>query len=188
MKLNLLMPESNPTRFNDAQNEMRSAYNSGAIGMLTSAMAWYIAAAVAARLSEQKAVWALFIGGMLIHPVSVLFVKILGRTGKHSPNNPLGALAIASTFWLIFSLPLAYVVSLYRIDLFFPAMLLIIGGRYLTFASLFGLKIYWLCGLALAIAAYVLASQHAQPIYGALVGAMIETLFGVLIFWQARKP
>lgn len=187
MKLNLLNPESNPMSLCDAQQDMRNAYYSGAIGMLVSAAAWYIAAAVSVLMSVQNAIWALFIGGMLIHPIAVLLTKALGRLGNHSPNNPLGALAIASTFWLIFSLPLAYVVSLHRIELFFPAMMLIIGGRYLTFASLFGTRIYWLCGMALAISAYVLVSQHATPIIGALTGAVIETVFGVIIFVSARQ-
>ena len=187
MKLNLLTPESNPMSFREAQQEMHNAYYGGAAGMLVSAVAWYAAAAVALQMSVQNTVWALFIGGMLIHPVSVLLTKALGRTGKHSPNNPLGGLAIACTFWLIFSLPLAYVVSLHRIELFFPAMLLIIGGRYLTFATLFGTRIYWLCGMALALSAYGLASQNATPIFGALTGAVIETIFGLVIFVSARK-
>ena len=85
----------------------------------------------------------LFIGAMLIHPASVLISKIFGRPGNHSKGNTLGALAWASTLWLIFSLPLAYAVSLLRIEWFFPAMLLVIGGRFLVFGSLFGMRTYW---------------------------------------------
>ena len=81
MKLNLLTPESNPMSISDAQQDMRNAYYDGATGMLVSAVAWYAAATVSLLVSLQNAVWALFIGGMLIHPVSVLLTKALGRTG-----------------------------------------------------------------------------------------------------------
>ncbi len=66
----------------------------------------------------------------------MVLLKALGRSGKHSPSNPLGSLALATTFWLILSCLLAYAVSLCRIAWFFPAMLLAIGGRYLTFLTL----------------------------------------------------
>ena len=102
--------------------------------------------------SPERGVWALLIGGMLIHPASVLLVKGLGRSGKHSPGNPLGSLALAATFWLVLSCVLAYVVSILRIEWFFPAMLFVIGGRYLVFATIFGTRTYWACGAALALA------------------------------------
>jgi hypothetical protein len=103
-----------------AQRDMRSAYLGGAPGMLASSLAWAVAGCAAAWISAQHAVWTLFIGGVFIHPVGVLFSRALGRRGKHAPDNPLGALAMATTIWMIMMLPLAYGVSLLRIDLFFP--------------------------------------------------------------------
>ena len=130
------------------------------------------------RLARARYVGS-FIGGVLIHPASVLICKLLGSTGAHSKDNPLGSLAWASTIWLIFSLPLAYGVALYRIEWFFPAMLLIIGGRYLVFASLFGMRLYWALGLSLAVAAHLLSRTAASPVVSAFVGAGIEALFAV---------
>ena len=73
----------------DAQREMRIAYFGGAPGMLTSAVVWLTAGIVCLTISPERAVWALFIGGMLIHPVSVLLTKAIGRPGKHPATNPL---------------------------------------------------------------------------------------------------
>ena len=183
----LSQTETNPTTIAEAQREMRFAYYGGAPGMLTSAAVWLIAGIVAMVVSPHRAVWALFIGGMLIHPVSVLLTKAIGRSGKHNASNPLGSLAMATTFWMILALPLAYGVSLLRIEWFFPAMLFIIGGRYLTFSTIFGARIYWFCGAALALAGYALAQANASPEFSALAGSAIEAVFATAIFVTARR-
>jgi hypothetical protein len=175
------------TDLSQAQADMRFAYVSGASGMLASSIAWLCAAIATTHASPEKAVWVLFIGGMMIHPVGVLISKLLGRPGNHSKGNPLGSLAWASTLWLIFSLPLAYAVSLLRIEWFFPAMLLVIGGRYLVFSSMFGMRIYWVCGLALAGAGYLLGQAKASPTSSAFAGAAIEAAFAAAIFVLNRR-
>lgn len=171
----------------EAQLDMRTAYIGGSTGMLSSALVWMIAGFVALNMSSQQAVWALFIGGMFIHPISIVLTKIIGRSGKHNKNNPLASLALASTFWMILMLALAYVVSLFRMDLFFPAMLFIIGGRYLTFSTLYGTRIYWLCGGVLILAGYLLANNNASPVISAFTGSAIETIFAVFIFMTSAN-
>lgn len=54
--------------------------------------------------------------------------------------------------WLLLTLAVAYALSLYRVDLFFPALLLMIGGRYLTFQTLYDIRTYWIGGGGLAAA------------------------------------
>jgi hypothetical protein len=170
----------------DAQREMRLAYYGGAPGVLTSAMVWLAAGIVSVLASPERAVWALFIGGVLIHPLAVLLNKAIGRPGRHTPGNPFATLALASTFWLILSLPLAYAVSLLRIEWFFPAMLFVIGGRYLIFSTVFGVRMYWACGAALALAGYALARAGASPELGVFSGAAIEAAFAAAIFVTTR--
>jgi len=170
----------------DAQREMRYAYYEGAPGMLISGLVWAVAAFVALRVSPERAIWTLFIGGMLIHPGAVLLRRLLGRRGTHLPTNPLGVLALATTFWMILCLPLAYAASRLHIEWFFPAMLFVIGGRYLTFSTLFGLRIYWACGGALVVAGYLLGRGLVAPVGAALAGALIEIIFAGIIFATAR--
>ena len=134
----------------EAQADMRRGYCSGGAGVLASALAWSAAAGVAIFVSSQQAVWVLLIGGMLIHPAAVVICRVLGASGTHAKGNPLGSLAGASTFWLILCIPLAYLLGLNQVYWFFPAMLLIIGGRYLVFATLYGMNLYWALGFALA--------------------------------------
>lgn len=170
-----------------AQRDMRLGYMGGAPGALVSGLVWIAAGCVATWISPQRAVWALFIGGIFIHPVSVMLGRLMGCPGRHTKGNPLGALGMATTFWMIMALPLAYGVSLLRIDLFFPAMLLVIGGRYLCFQTLYGNRLYWVLGGLLGLAGYGLAASHAPVPLSAYVGGVIEVLFACLLMVSARR-
>jgi hypothetical protein len=166
---------------------MRSAYLDGAPGVLVSGLVWAVAGCVAVWVSPQRAVWALFIGGAFIHPLAVLLTRLLGCSGRHAPGNPLGPLGMATTFWMIMMLPLAYGVSLLRIDLFFPAMLLVIGGRYFCFHTLYGKRLYWVLGATLALASYALIGLNASVALGGFAGAVIEVVFACVLLAGARR-
>lgn len=170
-----------------AQADMRRGYHSGATGILASSMAWFVAAGFAAVGSPGQAIWALLIGGVFIHPVGLLIARALGSRGTHEKGNAFGLLAGASTFWLVFCLPIAYVLSLAQPGLFFPAMLLIIGGRYLVFGTLYGMPLYWALGLALAGAGCALAVLQASVFTGALAGAVLEAGFAIACLVQHRR-
>lgn len=166
----------------EAQRDMRAGYMSGAPGVLASSLAWAAATGVAFFMSPQQAVWVLFVGGMLIHPVGLLIAKVLGAAGAHTKGNPLAELPGANTFWMIICLPLAYIASMQMIAWFFPAMLLIIGGRYLTFGLLYGMRAYWVLGFALAGAGFGLGVLAPAPVVSAGIGAAIEFVFAIAIF------
>ncbi len=183
--LAVLSPEL--TTLAAAQRDMRLAYLGGVPGVLVSGLVWAVACCVATWVSPERAIWALFIGGVFIHPLSVVLVRLLGRTGRHARDNPLGALAMATTVWMIMMLPLAYAVSLLRLDLFFPAMLLVIGGRYLCFQTLYGNRLYWIIGAVLALAACGLFKLNAPAALGAFAGALIEIVFAGALLAGARR-
>jgi hypothetical protein len=63
---------------------------------------------------------------------------------------------------MILSLPLACVASTVNIDWFFPSMLLVIGGRYLTFATIYGTRAYWVFGAAILASERQQTAQHGQ--------------------------
>ena len=171
----------------DAQRDMRAGYLTGAPGMLVSGIVWVAAGAVAVTGTQTQAIATLFFGGMLIHPLAVLLAKALGRIGGHAAWNPLGKLAMESTFLLLLGFPLAYAASRARPEWFFPAMLAVIGGRYLTFSTLYGRRTYWAVGGALVVAAWLLAWRGAPFAWGGFVGGVIEIAFAAWLLATERQ-
>jgi len=171
----------------EAQQDMRLAYFNGATGAVASATVWLIAGLVAGLVSPQAGIGTLVFGGMLIFPASLVLCRQLGRSGKHAKDNPLGPLAIYGTLWMLFCIPIALAVSMYRLDWFFPAMLLVIGGRYLTFETLYGMRTYLVFAGVLIAAGLMLVLVQAPAYWGAFVGSCIEYCFAIVLFAQVRK-
>lgn len=165
-----------------AQEDMRIGYGYGSIGVLVSGVVWVTASLIVNFYSSQKGIWALIIGGMLIFPVSTLIEKLIGVKGGHDKNNPLGKLGMEGTIWMIMCIPLAYGLSLNKSEWFFQGMLMIIGGRYLTFASIFGMRIYWVLGAVLGLSAYILFNFQVNDFASALTGGLIEITFGIVMY------
>ncbi len=173
--------------FNDAQKDMRYSYLSGATGVFVSGLVWLIAGAVAFFVSLQAGMIALFFGGMLIHPLGIMLDKMFGRSGNHKSGNPLGALALESTFLLFIGLFIAYAAAQLRPEWFFTIMLMTIGGRYLTFQTIYGLRIYWALGAVLALTGMLIMMFDFLTAYTAFVGGAIEVLFALIIFNLAKS-
>jgi hypothetical protein len=171
----------------DFQQDMRRGYLWGATGIMTSGLVWLTAGLVACFSLPQHAIWTLFIGASFIVPVSNLIDRALGAAGKHSAGNKLAPLAMESTVFMLMCLPLAYGLSLFRMDWFFPAVLMIIGGRYLIFASVYGTPLYWLLGGSLGAAAVVAYQLALPPYVTALTGAAIELVFGAVLLVVKRR-
>ena len=170
-----------------AQKDMCRGYANGSIGIIVSGFMWLISATVTYQYSAKQAIWTLLIGGMLIHPVSVLLYKIIGLSGNHTKGNPLGNLGMEGTIFMIMCLPIAFGLSLQHSEWFFQGMLLIIGGRYLTFSSIYGIRLYWILGAILGAAAYLLFYSSVQSFGTLLTGSLIEILFGIFMFLYFRR-
>lgn len=170
-----------------AQADMRDAYFNGATGVVASGIVWLLAGAVCLALSTQLGVYALLGGGALIFPLGVVLSKLLGRRGFHTAGNPLGTLASEGTFWLMAGIAVAFGVYLLRPEWFFPAMLLAIGARYLTFQTVYGLRLYWFLGAALCLFGMAVVMLRLAPPVAALGGGLLEVLFAVALF-RHRRP
>lgn len=169
------------------QQDMRRGYLGGATGVITSGVVWLAAGLVAWFVDAGTAIWTLFIGAAFIFPVSNLVDRALGAPGKHSPGNRLAPLAMETTVLMLMGLPLAYGLTLHNMNWFFPAVMMIIGGRYLTFATLYGLRAYWLLAAALGVAALLAFRLAWPPHVAALAGSAIELVFGAVLLASQRR-
>ena len=168
--------------FHESQNDMRQAYLGGATGALSSGLVWCLAGVIGVYFSPVNSMLTLFIGGMFIFPLSILFSKLLGSSGKHSQNNLLKNLAIENLGILFGGLFIAFVAAQYNHAIFYPIMLVIIGCRYLTFQTLYGLKIYWIFGAILMASGMFIAALSLSFVVGAFVGGIIEIIFAMIIY------
>ncbi len=173
--------------FIESQNDMRRAYLDGATGAFSSGVVWCIAAVIGVYFSPRISMLTLFIGGMFIMPLSILLAKLLGASGKHSSDNVLNKLALENLGILFGGLFIAFVSSEYNNALFYPIMLIIIGARYLTFQSLYGLKVYWLFGAILMASGFCVAAFSQPFVVGAFVGGMIEMVFALIIYMRRKR-
>lgn len=168
--------------FKAAQQDMRTAYISGSTGVFVSGLMWVLAAIASVHLSLKTSIFVLFFGGMLIHPLSTLLDKALKYSGKHTKDNPLGKLAIESTAILLIGIMIALAVAQIKPEWFFLILLLVIGGRYLLFSTLYGLSLFWVLGGLLVIIS-VTSYQLKLPIhYAIFAGGFIELIFSGIIY------
>jgi hypothetical protein len=172
----------------EQQSEMRHAYYDGAPGILVSGLVWIAATLVCYLVGINQAVWTLLIGGALIYPVSAILTKAMGRPAKTGKDNALNQLGMASTIWLILCCAMAYGLFLFKPALFFPAMLVTIGSRYLIFASLYGRSIFWTMGVSLIAAGTLVLFSATRPVVAAGIGGLIEVAFAVYVFKKASRP
>ncbi|MCA9740936.1 MAG: hypothetical protein H6695_17455 [Deferribacteres bacterium] len=171
----------------EAQKDMNKAYFFGVPGIISSGSIWLLAGLTALLHSSKAGIATLIIGGTLIFPISVLICKIIGRSGKHKKDNPLAPLAIEGTFWMLLSIPIAIGAAFYNLELFFPAMLLVIGGRYLTFNTIYGNRLFWVFAGFLVVSSIALTILKAPVYAGGIVGGVVEYIFAFAIFLQAKK-
>ncbi|SMF04036.1 hypothetical protein SAMN02745866_00324 [Alteromonadaceae bacterium Bs31] len=171
----------------EAQKDMNEGYYYGVPGIVSSGTVWLLAGILALLVEPRIGVATLVFGGTLIFPVSVLLCKALGRTGKHSKGNPLAPLAIEGTIWMLLSIPIAIGAAFTSLNWFFPAMLLVVGGRYLTFNTIYGSRVYWAFGVVLAVSAVSIIALRAPVYIGGLLGGIIEYVFAVIVLVQTKK-
>lgn len=110
-----------------AQNDMANAYVNGAPGVAVSGLAWIVAGLVWMRAGIQTGFTALFIGGMLIVPLSLVAARLLFRAPKPAKDNPLERLALESTFTLFAGIVIAYGLLQVAPAAAFPIMAIIIA-------------------------------------------------------------
>jgi len=173
--------------FIEAQEDMCKSYFGGGPGAFASGVIWLTAGITSLISTEQLSVLIFFFGGMLIHPLGIILSKALKRSGKHKKDNPLSSLALESTILLFIGLFIAYSVLKIRPEWFFSIMVLIIGGRYLIFSSIYGMRIYWAFGATLILAG-VGGFLLDLPFYLiGILGGVIEILFSFLIIYFEKK-
>jgi hypothetical protein len=171
-----------------AQSDMSRAHVHGAPGVFVSGAVWLVAGALWDRHGVTAGFSALFIGGILIFPASMLISRVVFRAPAAIRGNPLERLALESTFVLFAGILLAWCFLRVAPELAFPAMAVSIGVRYLIFRSIYGHVLYWVLGAALtAVGALAALALVALPVNLALIVGGIEIGLSAAILMLGRS-
>lgn len=172
----------------DAQRDVRTVFRNGSVGQVVSGLIWLAAALAASAGSVRWAVLLVVVGGAFIFPLTQVGLRLLGGPHGLRRDHPVNALAMQVAFTVPLVLPVAGAAALYRIEWFFPAVMVIIGAHYLPFVFLYGMPSFAILGGGL-IGAGVLIALRAGDSFAL---AAWVTAFALLAFglWMAvaRRP
>lgn len=170
-----------------AQKEMAGAHVRGAPGVLVSGLVWLTAGWFWSTEGIANGFYSLFVGGILIFPVSLVLSRFVFRAPATARGNPLERLALESTFVLFAGILLAWCFLRVAPELAFPAMAVAIGVRYLLFRTIYGNVVYWLLGGSIAaFGGLVALVPVALPINFAMIVGAIEVCFSLILFLGGR--
>jgi len=170
-----------------SQRDMAKAHVRGAPGVLVSGLVWLIAGWLWLNQGVANGFYALFVGGLLIFPLSLLVSRVVFRAPAATKGNPLERLALESTFILFAGILLAWCFLRVSPELAFPAMAVAIGVRYFVFRTIYGSVIYWLLGGAIAgLGAWMAVMPAELPVNLALIVGAIEVAISLVLLLSGR--
>ncbi len=147
----------------EAQMEIRTRFVGGCYGQFVSGTLWLASAGLAVWRGPRASIIMLVVGGFLIFPATELLIRAIGERAPVNSANALRSLGMQIAFVLPLSMPLLLPVGLYRLNWFYPAMMILLGAHYLPFVFLYGMRMFallaaFLVGGGTLIAMYFSAS------------------------------
>lgn len=164
-----------------AQTEVRTAFAHGFMGQLVSGLLWLASAALATWATPKSAILLLSFGGMFIFPLTQLGLRLIGEEGRLPRDNPLNGLGMQVAFVLPLSLPVVFAATMYKLNWFYPAFMVVVGAHYLPFVFLYGMRMFAvLCGILVA-AGVLIGLYLPEPFSaGAWFTGVVLLVFSVL--------
>ena len=167
----------------DAQRHVRTAFIGGFWGQLVSSAIWLVSAAFATWSTPRAAIIAIVASGFIIFPVTLLLLRLTGGPASPTKGNPLSKLGMQIAFALPMTMLLLVPVTEFRLNLFYPALLILLGAHYLPFVFLYGMRMFAvLCALLVSSGVVIALYLPHSFSLGAWVGGL--TLF--VFAWIGR--
>jgi hypothetical protein len=167
----------------DAQREVRSVYVGGFWGQLVASVIWMMSAALGTWVTPKASILTIVIGGFFIFPVTQMLLRLSGHRASLSRENPFNSLAMQVAFVLPLSMLLLVPVGLYRLNWFFPALIVLVGAHYLPFSSLYGTRMFLFLSAILVAVGVVVALCFSRTFS---LGAWVAGLVLFAFAWIGR--
>ena len=130
--------------------EIRISYLGGFSILLLEGFFWILAGILWDFVSYKIGILVIIISGTFFYPLSTLLQNIL-KCPKIRKENPLNLLFTQLGLTLPFSFPIIFLLTKENVNLFFPALTIIIGSHYLPFIYAYKLNSYWILAALLVI-------------------------------------
>jgi hypothetical protein len=167
----------------DAQREVRTVFVGGFWGQLVSSAIWLSSAALGVWVTPRAAIFAIVLGGCFIFPITQLLLRLSGGKASLSTGNPLWYLGMQVAFSLPLSMLLLAPVTAFRLNWFYPALMILVGAHYLPFTFLYGMRMFVPLSAILIGGGVVIALHFSRTFsIGGWVGGL--TLF--IFAWIGR--
>ena len=153
------------------------------MGPLVSGIVWLAAQALFTWVSPAASMWALFVGGAPLE----LLLKAFGGPASLPKGHPSAALATQSAMVAPAGSIVAIVLGVYDADLFSPSTALLVGVDYLTFVSLYGMKVFYaLAGALMLVGVLGLLAFPSLGGYAGWAAAAVLLTFVIPLFRASR--
>ena len=168
----------------EAQRESRAVFIGGFVGQLVTSVIWLVSAALGTWVSAKASILAIVIAGFFIFPLTQMLLRLSGRRASLSRGNAFNMLGMQVAFVLPFSMLLLVPVGMFRLNWFFPALLVLVGAHYLPFATLYGMRMFlFLAGILIGAGVVVALYFSGSFSLGAWVGGVVLFVFA----WIGRS-
>jgi len=169
-------------QISDAQREVRTVFVGGFWGQLVSSALWLVSAALATWVSPRAAILQIVLGGLLIFPLTQLLLRLSGWRARVARENPLHWLGMQVAFTLPLSMLLLVPVAEYRLSLFYPALMVLLGAHYLPFTFLYGMRMFVpLCAILVGGGVVIAMYLPASFSLGGWVGGLTLFVFAWIL-------
>lgn len=167
----------------DAQREVRTVFVGGFWGQLVSSVVWLASSAVAVWVSPRAAIITAVLGGFFIFPLTQLMLHLSGGRTTLSSDNRLWDLGWQVAFVLPLSMLLLVPVTVFRLNWFYPALMILLGAHYLPFAFMYGMRMF-LALCAILVGGGVVIALHFAGAFslGGWIGGVALFIFA----WMGR--
>lgn len=165
----------------DAQREVRSVYLGGFWGQLFYSILYLAAGAVGTWVTPKASILTAVVGGFFGFPIMQMMLRLSGRPVRLSRENPFHWLGMQIAFVLPLSMLLLWPVGLYRLNWFFPALMILVGAHYLPFATSYGMRMFLFLAGILVAAGVVIALYFSETFsLGAWVTGLTLFIFACI--------
>ena len=124
----------------EAQRDVRTIFRGGFAGQLVSSTIWFASASLATWYSIKSGIVMVIVGGFFIFPLTQLLLRAMGGPFSLPNGHPMNALGMQIAFIVPLNLPLVGAAAIHHLTWFYPALMIVLGGHYLPFIFLYGMR------------------------------------------------